>query len=72
MRARNAKVTWTAPPFDGGAPVIDYLVRTYRGGAVVAEQAVDGLEVTLPAQAGDTFAVAARTMAGTGPERREP
>ena len=68
----NAKVTWTAPPFDGGAPVIDYLVRTYRGGAVVAEQAVDGLEVTLPAQAGDTFAVAARTMAGTGPERREP
>ena len=52
--------------------MLDYLVRTYRGGAVVAEQAVDGLEVTLPAQAGDTFAVAARTLAGTGPERREP
>ena len=41
----QAKVTWTAPPFDGGAPVIEYLVRTYRDGAVVAEQAVDGLEV---------------------------
>jgi putative alpha-1,2-mannosidase len=67
----EARISWSAPPFDGGAPVIDYLVRTYRGGEVVSEQAVDGLQVTLPAQAGDTFAVAARTMAGTGAERRE-
>jgi putative alpha-1,2-mannosidase len=68
----QAKVTWTAPPFDGGAPVLGYLVRTYRGGEVIGEQAVDGLEVTLPAAAGDTFAVAATNLVGTGEERAEP
>jgi predicted alpha-1,2-mannosidase len=67
----QAKVAWTAPPSDGGAPVIDYVVRTYRAGQVVAEKTVDGLEASLPATEGDTFAVAARNLTGTGAERAE-
>ena len=68
----QAKVAWTPPPFDGGAPVIGYVVRTYRDGALVSEKPVDGLETTVPAAAGDRFAVAATNLVGTGEERDEP
>ena len=70
----EATVTWKPPAFDGGAPVTGYVVRTYRGGAVVGEREVDEKTraVTLPAQDGDEFKVAARNMLGTGADRGVP
>ena len=66
----GTKVSWTPPRFDGGAPVLSYVVRGYSGGALVTERTVEGLEATMPAA--EEYRVAAVNVIGTGPERGEP
>ena len=70
----TATVSWTPPRFDGGAPVTGYAVRTYRGGTLVDEKTTDAdtRQLTVPAQDGDEFKVAATNVIGTGPERGLP
>jgi predicted alpha-1,2-mannosidase len=70
----EATVTWTPPDFDGGAPVTSFTVRTYRDGKVVSEADADEdtRSLTVPAQSGDRFTVAAKNLIGTGEERGEP
>jgi hypothetical protein len=60
-------VSWQPPGFDGGAPVLSYVVRGYTGGALVAERTVEGLEATMPAA--EEYRVAASNVMGTGPDR---
>jgi putative alpha-1,2-mannosidase len=66
----GAKVSWTPPRFDGGAPVTGYRVRGYADGAVVAEKTVEGLQTDMPAAA--SYRVAALNALGTGEERGTP
>lgn len=72
----GATVTWKAPEFNGGAPIIGYLItphrngealRPTRAGAHATRAKVPGLHT------GEryTFTVTARTMAGPG-EASEP
>jgi hypothetical protein len=67
----SARVRWSAPADDGGAPLTGYQVRTYRGTTLVAvtsapagttSVAVTGLTLGRA----HTFAVAAVNEAGTG------
>ena len=66
----GAKVSWTPPRFDGGAPVTGYRVRGYAHGEVVAEKTVDGLSTEMPA-AGE-YRVAALNVLGASEERGLP
>jgi hypothetical protein len=66
----GTKVSWTPPRFDGGAPVLSYVVRGYTDGSVVAERVVEGLQATMPEA--ESYRVGARNVIGTGPERGEP
>jgi hypothetical protein len=72
--AGQATVQWTPPDFDGGAPVSAYVVRTYRDGEVAGEADADedARSLTVPAEPGDVFTVAAKNILGTGSERGEP
>ena len=63
-------MSWTPPRFDGGAPVLSYVVRGYTGGSLVTSKEVTGLETTMPAA--EEYRVAAVNVIGTGPERGEP
>ena len=70
VTVEGTKVSWTPPRFDGGAPVLSYVVRGYTGGALVTSKEVTGLETTMPAA--EEYRVAAVNVIGTGPERGEP
>src|SRR5690606_7316940 len=69
----SAVVSWRPPEFDGGAPIIEYVVTPYRDGAAQEPVTVAGeqTQVVVPDLApGEPYAftVTARTMVGSGPE----
>jgi putative alpha-1,2-mannosidase len=72
--AGSATVTWTAPRFDGGAPLTGYRITPYRDGVAQTPVTVDetaGTSATvrgLASGASYTFTVAASNLTGTGPE----
>ena len=74
----SATVSWRPPAFDGGAPVMGYVVTAHRADGTEAERAsVDetAREATLTGLSDAdalAFRVAATNLVGTGPEAREP
>jgi hypothetical protein len=63
----RADITFTAPTFDGGLPILDYTVTSSPGG-FTATGASSPLTVTgLQSGVAYTFTVTARTAIGTGP-----
>ncbi|MBM7784286.1 glycoside hydrolase domain-containing protein [Tenggerimyces flavus] len=69
----SATVSWQPPAFNGGAPVIAYVVTPYHDGSALDPVVVEADErsaVVPGLTAGEpyTFTVTARSLAGSGPE----
>lgn len=67
--AKRVTVSWTAPPYNGGAPVTGYTLIPYRDGVrqavLVLGTALSKVVTGLTPGASYTFAVQARNAAGT-------
>jgi len=73
----EATVSWRPPVFDGGAPVLGYVVTPYRDGVAqepttVDESTTQTVVTGLDVDADYAFTVAATNLLGTGPEAHEP
>lgn len=63
----RADVTFTAPAFDGGFPILDYTVTSSPGGYTTTGAASPLTVTGLQSGVAYTFTVTARTAIGTGP-----
>ena len=65
----SAQVTWSAPAFDGGSPLTEYLIHASPSGTVVSipPGATTAMVSPLPNGTPCSFTVSAKNIAGEGP-----